>query len=161
MIRPLTSTYLTFSPDGGDLIVNLGSDQIYIYDKYALFDEQLPSRWEQLAVMEKTCDKIPETVRNGSCRGPVQPSTGPLPERAEQIKLAANAEFEGGNYSAAIGLYNRALSSCSHPTLYGNRAAALMKRAWTGDIYAALGDCLAALAAEPRHVKAGQESIFW
>jgi hypothetical protein len=32
-----------------------------------------------------------------------------------------------------------------------------MKRAWSGDVYAALRDCLAALAADPRHLKAGLE----
>jgi WD and tetratricopeptide repeat-containing protein 1 len=78
-----------------------------------------------------------------------------MSERVEQIKLEANAEFERGNYCAAIRLYNKALLLCAHPTLYGNRAAAYMKRAWSGDLYAALRDCLAALAADPHHLKAG------
>jgi WD and tetratricopeptide repeat-containing protein 1 len=149
MNRPLTATYLAFSPDGSDLIVNLGSEQIYIYDKFALFGQQ-PATWEQLAVMEnKTCDKA-AAVRNGR----VSTSLPPLPPRVEQIKLEANVEFQNGNYFAAIRLYNQALVRCPHPTLYGNRAAALMKRAWSGDVYAALRDCVAALTADPGHVKA-------
>lgn len=30
--RSLVSTYLTFSPDGNDLLVNLGGEQIYLFD---------------------------------------------------------------------------------------------------------------------------------
>lgn len=30
--RTLASTYLTFSPDGRELLVNLGGEQIYIFD---------------------------------------------------------------------------------------------------------------------------------
>lgn len=31
-LRPLASTYVTFSPCGGDLLVNLGGEQIYLFD---------------------------------------------------------------------------------------------------------------------------------
>ena len=30
--RPLAATYLTFSPDGNELLVNLGGEQIYLFD---------------------------------------------------------------------------------------------------------------------------------
>ena len=30
--RTLASTYLTFSPDGTELLVNLGGEQIYLFD---------------------------------------------------------------------------------------------------------------------------------
>lgn len=30
--RTLASTYLTFSPDGAELLVNLGGEQIYLFD---------------------------------------------------------------------------------------------------------------------------------
>ena len=79
-----------------------------------------------------------------------------LSKRVENVKLAANKEFEDQNYNAAVSLYNLALvhHGAGHPILLGNRAAALMKRAWDGDTYAALRDCLGALSLDPGHVKA-------
>ena len=79
-----------------------------------------------------------------------------LTGQVEKVKMAANVEFESENYDAAVSLYNRALvlHRAPHPVLCGNRAAALMKRAWDGDIYAAARDCLQALALDPAHVKA-------
>ena len=37
----------------------------------------------------------------------------------------------------------------SHAILYGNRAAALMKRKYTGDTYAATRDCITTLNINP------------
>ena len=43
---------------------------------------------------------------------------------------------------------------CSHYVLYANRAAALLKRAFRGDVYAALRDCISALDLNSSYVKA-------
>lgn len=57
--------------------------------------------------------------------------TKSLPSAVEAIKLKANAAFEQENYNQAIKLYNQALSMCAdQPVLYGNRAAAYLKRSW-------------------------------
>ena len=44
------------------------------------------------------------------------------------------------NLSRAVELYNRCLHlhGAAHPVLCGNRAAALMRRRWDGDVYGAL-----------------------
>ena len=55
----------------------------------------------------------------------------PLPPHVEAVKLKANAAFDKKSYNRAIFLYNQAISMVSDsPILYGNRAAAYMKRGW-------------------------------
>jgi len=41
--RTLASTYVTFSPDGNELLVNLGGEQIYLFD---VNKRQLPQRFD-------------------------------------------------------------------------------------------------------------------
>lgn len=75
--------------------------------------------------------------------------------RIEALKQHANHLFEQERYSAAIAVYSRALLLAPDAAvLYANRAAALMRRGWDGDTYAALRDCYATLQRDPNHVKA-------
>ena len=51
--------------------------------------------------------------------------------KVERLKSEANARFGQKNYMDAIELYNDAIELApDSAVLYGNRAAALMKRAW-------------------------------
>lgn len=55
----------------------------------------------------------------------------PLQPAVEAIKKHANEVFELQNYSQAIHLYNQAIHMAPDlPILYGNRAAAYLKRNW-------------------------------
>ena len=153
-LRPLTSTFLTYSQDGSELLVNLGGEQIYLYDKFALFAHKTSSPLlapEVKASQPSTSSKSATTPSNGTtnCNPPL-----PISAAAEELKQEANGHFESENYSRAVELYNLALLKHHHPILLANRAAALMRRAWDGDVYAALRDCLAALVQEPGHRKA-------
>ena len=67
-------------------------------------------------------------------------NTIPMPLEALDLKLKANHEYESEKYSNAIDIYNQALLICTHPILLSNRAAALIKRNWNGDVYSALLD---------------------
>jgi len=157
-LRPLAATYVTYSPDGTQLLVNLGGEQIYLYDRHALYEKRLALPAQTLAVIQN-CDKetgkaSPNGKTNGYSNGYSASKFKALPRHVEAIKLEANAEFEAEQYTAAIQLYNQAIAAHSHPILYGNRGAALMKRRWDGDVYAALRDCHTALALDPGHIKA-------
>lgn len=49
----------------------------------------------------------------------------------ENLKKQANALFEKEEYKQSIDVYNQAIASCSTAAvLYGNRAAAYLKRKW-------------------------------
>ena len=168
-LRPLAVTYLAYSANGAELIVNVGGEHVYYYDKFSLYGGlNRPCMLDTLAVIEN-CDKpaldkvaafyapqngvsaksYPPATKNGG-NGTTLP---PLPLSVEELKLAANSEFEQKNYNKAVELYNKGIYLHPHPILFGNRAAALMKRNYSGDMYAAARDCVSALAIDPGHVK--------
>jgi len=154
-LRPLTSTYLTYNADGSELLVNLGGEQIYLYDKFALYSSQTTALPRTQTVIQP-CD-TPNIRTNGHNAFRTRSTT--LPAHTEALKLDANSKFETGDYQSAVVLYNKAIVSLPEDhggqvVLAANRAAALMKRGWDGDVYGALRDCLAALSLDPGHIKA-------
>ncbi len=111
--RPYTATYVCFSPDGRELLANMGGEQIYLF-----------SLSEPRSSLLLPTSKLGE---GGEGEAVVLPS---LSERAMACKERANTEYNGKNYSAAIHHYNLALLQARHPVLLSNRAAAALKRNW-------------------------------
>ncbi|KAK3922885.1 WD and tetratricopeptide repeats protein 1 [Frankliniella fusca] len=178
-LRSLASTYVTFGANGRDLLVNLGGEQIYLFDIYnkttaQFFDFKSSPYFHDGAGTSSSecCINKSNGSRNGYRNGisasnrwihtmidEANPdpftSRPPLPPRVESLRLKANNAFENLDYPTAVRLYNEAISMCSESAvLFGNRAAALMKRDWDGDVYAALRDCQKTLELEPNHYKA-------
>lgn len=164
--RTLASTYLTFSATGAELLVNLGGEQIYLFD---INNRRRPTTYQMLFKDMEPCGTNGYTngfkktngftkQSNGvSSSGSLQhpPKYTPNPSKVETLKMDANNAFEVRHYTSAIRLYNKALKLCPNwALLYGNRAAAYMKRGWNGDMYAALRDCYLTLQLDPNHLKA-------
>lgn len=177
--RSLASTYVTFGANGRDLLVNLGGEQIYLFDIYTKTAAQFydfkssPYYFDDAGTSSNECTlKQVQGPTHGYVNGTLElnrwihtkveeanadpfTSRPPLPRRVESLRLRANNAFENLDYPTAVRLYNEAISmSSDSAVLFGNRAAALMKRDWDGDVYAALRDCQRTLELEPNHYKA-------
>ncbi|CAN7983925.1 unnamed protein product [Ixodes pacificus] len=189
--RTLASTYVAFSPDGSELLANLGGEQIYLFNinqprQPKSFDLQNFSSLHTNGMCKSLSENSSpangfSAHKNGMSNGvvsngmkpngvvpPTEASKGmsscakwgpmsskPLPPRVEAIKCKANEKFGKQKYTLAINLYNKAIQMVSDSAvLYCNRAAAFMKRAWDGDMYAALRDCHVSLQLEAGYVKA-------
>ncbi|KAG8451258.1 hypothetical protein GDO86_003475 [Hymenochirus boettgeri] len=162
-LRVLVATYVTFSPDGTELLVNMGGEQVYLFD---LTFKQRPCTF-LLPKSYHTCGDVQngKTSTNGihlysngfrvADTKNLMGASSDLPPHLEKVKQKANDAFAHQQWSKAIDLYSLAVRSAPRSSmLYGNRAAAYMKRKWDGDYYDALRDCLQALALNPGHLKA-------
>lgn len=129
-----TVTFVTFSPDGNDLLVNYGAEQIYLFN----------------------IDKAETPVYLNLPRLPTEPLSKPgKNDKVTSIKTSGNEFLENENYIQAIKKYTEAISIApNNPVLYLNRATALMRRKYLGDVYEALRDCHRALHLDPHYIKA-------
>lgn len=158
-MKTLSVTFLSFSPDGKELLVNLGGEQLYLYDlkssensssavfKYDSFKENLRN-------IDAESFESNENENSIQDRDQLKKKKYKLSPKAEELKAKANACFELANYLEAIEYYNLAIQVApDSPILYGNRAASLMKRNWDGDFYMAMLDCYKALSLDKMHLK--------
>lgn len=138
-------TFVSFNPDGTELLVNMGGEQIYLYD----INKSKEPEYLNLPRFHKN--------ENDDLLDPedVTMTKRKIPKTVEHEKKLGNDYLENKNFLQAINQYTHAINKepkC--PVLYLNRATALMKRKWYGDIYAALKDCHTALILDPTYVKA-------
>ena len=149
-LRPLAATYITFSPDGKDLLVNLGGEQVWSHDflgihirnnfsslQVYLFSElnrSLPilADYKDVGAVSAWFDAQFAGSPAGGEEGKKESKSkdGEMSADVMDMKLKANKLYEGKLFNQAIELYNSALVRNYHPILLANRAAALMKRNW-------------------------------
>ncbi|XP_066500011.1 WD and tetratricopeptide repeats protein 1 isoform X1 [Hoplias malabaricus] len=164
-LRVLVATYVTFSPDGTELLVNMGGEQVYLFDltfKQRPYTFLLPKKCHSSSEVQngKTTNGMANGIHLSSSRlklanSKVSSSSADLPPYLERIKQQANDAFARQQWTQAIQLYSLGIHAAGqNAMLYGNRAAAYMKRKWDGDHYDALRDCLKALSLNPAHLKA-------
>ena len=159
--RSLHATYVTFSPDGTELLANLGGEQIYLFNMLEQRNKSTENPMLQQIVNNNSFCKNEFVSVQGNSSGDMHrwnieesKKFNELPKNAEMLRSTANAHFSNARYTQAIYSYNMGIKKYGHPVFYGNRAAAYMKRKWDGDIYAALRDCYYVLNFDPSDVKA-------
>ena len=159
--KSLACTYVAFSPDGSEMLSNLGGEQIYLFDVFK------PNPPKSFCINFNSNGFAKSSLVSSGSNGysksrskdpPEQPSNPTpnlkLPSCVEDLKLAANVKFEDKEFTKAINIYNVAINLYPRgAVLYGNRAAAFVKRGWDGDLYAALRDCYTALNLEHEYLK--------
>lgn len=152
-LRPYVSTYVNFSPDGNEVITNLGGEQIY------LFDIRKPLHVVRYNGINGTSNGLVKemienvsashgasngyTIPNGKTHIIHKPTNGhkllngtsllckDLPPRALELKAQGNDAFCKQQFWTAVNAYNEAISIAPYSAvLYANRAAAFIKRAW-------------------------------
>lgn len=129
-----TVTFVSFSPDGNELLVNYGAEQIYLFD----------------------IDKSEMPIYLNLPKLSAEPAAKPLKNaKVEECKTSGNEFLENEKYIQAIRKYTEALHiTPNNPVLYLNRATALMRRKYLGDCYEALRDCHQALNLDSHYIKA-------
>ena len=63
-MRPLASTYITYNAAGTELLCNLGGEQVYLYDRWALYSTS--SSPLNLAVINNCDTPSKQTCKNGN-----------------------------------------------------------------------------------------------
>ena len=153
-VPTVATTYVTFSPDGSELLVNMSCENVYIYD---LTKYREPLRFEYHSAV---FNDIAEMHRNPPPYLPVNPSTlaplanpmlesrsVPVPaalsveeegereanvdERVKAVKDQGNALYKAGSLTEAIEMYSLAIAmDPSWHIPYSNRATAYYGRKW-------------------------------
>ncbi|KTG36053.1 hypothetical protein cypCar_00048625, partial [Cyprinus carpio] len=140
-LRVLVATYVTFSPDGTELLVNMGGEQVYLFDltfKQRPYTFLLPKKCHTSSEVQngKTTNGVSNGIHLPASRLKLAKVSSDLPPHLERIKQQANDAFARQQWTRAIQLYSLGIHEAGHNAmLYGNRAAAYMKRKWDGDHY--------------------------
>lgn len=129
-----TITFVSFSPDGNELMVNYGAEQIYLFE---IDKSETPV---YLNLPKLSTEQVAKPVKN---------------DKVDAIKASGNEFLENEKYIQAIRQYTEAVQlTPNNPVLYLNRATALMRRKYLGDCYEALRDCHQALNLDSHYIKA-------
>ncbi len=148
--RHYVVTYLNFSPDGTELLANLGGEHVYLFDinnprdalRYSARQnvhhrhsaeantETTPvSNFEIFAEFER--HEHDDNSNSSEGTGINHVDDQELTNQAMKLKIAGNDCFSKQNFYQAICCYNKALSLAPKSAiLYANRAAAFLKRGW-------------------------------
>lgn len=144
-MRTVSCGGVQFSANGAELLATFNSDHIYLFD---VIKSETINSFKVDSAAEISSNKV------GHSLTPIYRQADDLPFEIELLKQKANDLYKDNKAYAAIELYNKAIVQCPRSAvLFANRAQALMKRDWLGDLYAAVRDCSRALELDKDYVK--------
>ncbi|VDN05624.1 unnamed protein product [Thelazia callipaeda] len=159
--RTLSVTHVGFNSLGNELIVNIGGEQIYVFN--------VLDRVHEPDVLQSLNSLFDDSNSNSCCEGSTSSNNDVSLLNFKEEREQAKIHFNNKEYTDAIDTYSRAILDCQklcghdppdgHPfsadlcLLLANRGASYLRRLWDGDAYAALIDLTRALRIEPAHTK--------
>ena len=136
--RHYVVTYLSFSPDGQEILANLGGEHAYVFD---IVNPREALKYSTGHICQSTSENLNKPQfeteddsnlsaanddTNDATKGPQT-----LSENVLKLKAMGNENFSKQNYFQAVVYYNLAIELAPRTAvLYANRAAALLKRGW-------------------------------
>ena len=136
----LATTYLTFSPCGTELLVNLSGDHVYLYHldgntrpvQYEVTGEPVhlvqPVPLPPLASYHPVLGRMTDTLTASHVAALREDQ---VPENVKRLRDYGNDLYENAQHMQAIQEYSSAIVMCPNwHVLYSNRATVYMKRNW-------------------------------
>ena len=136
MLQQLASTFVSFSPDGSELLVNLTSEHAYLYDVIRTVE---PIRYSkdvngQFCLTSLASRNIHSHLSTVAYTPYAHMYNGVKCSESLEInalKLDGNTRHNAGLFDEAIRLYSKAIQlDRSMAILYSNRAASYLSRKW-------------------------------
>ena len=137
MLQQLASTFVSFSPDGSELLVNLTSEHAYLYDVIRTvepikYKKDLNGKSSLVTLSSRSIHSHLSTVAHTPychLHNGIQCDDGS--QEVITLKQEGNTQHNGGKFDAAIRLYSKAIQlDSSMAVLYSNRAASYLSRKW-------------------------------
>lgn len=155
------TTYVSFSPDGSELLSNLHAEQVYLFntyrpwERYKSFEATIKPLIQMQPPMEPPIPRKPYSLFQDLRKyKPID-----IPDRYYQFyqeitkklksksKSTPNTDLVTKDEMDKINVMLTEVKNCTK--LYHMRAGALIQRGWRGDYYQATRDCCCAFALEP------------
>ena len=137
MLQQLASTFVSFSPDGSELLVNLTSEHAYLYDVIRTVE---PIKYKKdfdgksclVSLSSRSIHSHLTTVAyTPYCHLYNSVKCDDRSQEVATLKQEGNTQHNAGKFDAAIRLYSRAIQmDSSTAVLYSNRAASYLSRKW-------------------------------
>ena len=136
MLQQLASTFVAFSPDGSELLVNLTSEHAYLYDVIRTVE---PIRYHKdtygksclVSLASRNIHSHLSTLAYTPYAHLYNGVKSDDSQKVTTLKQEGNTQHNAGKFDEAIRLYSEAIQlDASMAVLYSNRAASYLSRKW-------------------------------